>query len=97
MFSHYLHEVITTPKGNIVLIDVANTPDCGWEGAYSFFNEEKFREALHDWFKDDEYTFEDICEYGEEADAFDRWEVVSSHHRKPETAERYLMKAIKSM
>lgn len=96
---HYVHEMIQTPNGTIVLIDVADTWDCGWEGAYAIFDEDTFRE----WWKvtseeaEDEYTIEDIEELGEEAGAFNGWEVVSSHHRNPDVAERNVRKAVNKL
>lgn len=94
MFEHYIHEVISTPNG-MVLIDVANTPDCGWEGAYARFNKEVFEKA---WFCEEDaepYDMKDIIEWGEEFDAFNDWEIVSSHRRNPEVALRNVMKALK--
>ena len=69
---HFIHEVVITPKNQIVLIDVADTPDCGWEGAYAIFDEEAFRDW---WLNCNEgegvpYTIDDVIEYGEEANAF---------------------------
>ena len=95
---HVVHEIIKTPSGRIVIIDVCDTPDCGWEGAYAIFDEEAFRDW---WFDEDPnfrpYTFEDICECGEEADAFYGWTVVSNRHRKPEVAERNLRRFLKTL
>ena len=96
---HYVHEMIQTPNGTIVMIDVADTWDCGWEGAYAIFDEDTFRE----WWKvtseeaEDEYTIEDIEELGEEANAFRYWTVVSSHHRNPDVAERNVRKAVNKL
>lgn len=94
MFEHYVHEIISTPNG-MVLIDVTNTPDCGWEGAYARFNEKTFNE---NWCADDEapYTMNDIIEWGEDLKAFDDMIVVSSHHRNPEAALRNVMKELKA-
>ena len=93
MFEHYVHEVISTPNG-MVLIDVANTPDCGWEGAYARFNEKVFSDQ---WYanENEPYDIKDIIEWGEEFDAFNDWEIVSSHHRNPEVALRNIMKELK--
>lgn len=94
MFEHYVHEIISTPKG-MVLIDVTNTPDCGWEGAYARFNEKVFSE---NWLADGDepYSMNDIIEWGEELKAFDGMIIVSSHHRNPETALRNIMKELKA-
>ena len=95
---HYTHEIYTSPIGTIMMIDVADTWDCDWEGAYAIFDEEVFRKWWEENAEDEDgagYTFEDIEECGEMAGAFDGWEVVSSHHRKPEVALRNLMKAVK--
>lgn len=93
MLEHYVHEIVSTPNG-MVLIDVTNTPDCGWEGAYARFNEKVFNEK---WYAtgDEPYNMEDIIEWGEEMEAFDDWIVVSSHHRSPEVALRNIMKELK--
>jgi len=93
MFEHFIHEAIRTRNNGIILIDVCNTPDCGWEGAYSILDEEAFR----DWWGEDPYTKEDIMDYGEEADAFFNWHVVTSHNRTPENAEKKLRKYITTM
>ena len=89
---HYIHEVISTPKG-MVLIDVANTPDCGWEGAYSLFNEKTFAEQ---W-DGEAWDMNDIIEYGEELGAFEEWEIVSSYHKTPNAALKKLMAAVKAI
>jgi len=96
---HYIHEVVITPKNQIVLIDVADTPDCGWEGAYAIFDEEEFRDW---WLNCNEgegvpYTIDDVIEYGEEVNAFYGWMVVSNHHRTPEAAEKKLRKYIATL
>ena len=93
MFDHWMHEVVKTNKGTIILLDVAYTFDCGWEGAYAIFDEETFRS---NWDEDD-YTFDDICEYGEYLDAFEGWTVVSNFHRKPEAAEKKLRKYVAAL
>ncbi len=92
-FKHYVHEVISTPDG-MVLIDVVNIPGCGWEGAYSRFNEKVFGEK---WYVDsnEPYDMKDIIDWGEEMEAFDDWIVVSSHHRNPEIALQNIMKELK--
>lgn len=99
---HYIHEVVITPKNQIVLIDVSDTPDCGWEGAYAIFDEEEFR----DWWEDDNYgddglptpyTIDDIMAWGEDANAFYGWTVVSNHHRTPEAAEKKLRKYVATL
>jgi len=95
--THYLHEIIRTPKNEIILLDVSDTPDCGWEGAYAIFDEDTFRNWWQEAGIDEDYTFEDICECGEEAEAFDNWIVVSNRHRSPEVAERRLRKAIANL
>ena len=98
MFEHYIHEVIRTEKGTFILIDVVNTPDCNWEGAYAMFDRRKFMEWWEFAMEEESpYTEQDIIEYGEDADAFYNWEIVSSHHRKPEAAEKNLLKAIKNL
>lgn len=96
---HFVHEIVKTGSGNIVMIDVCETPDCGWEGAYAIFDEEAFRDWWDDYGNEDgiagtPYTFENIKDWGEEADAFYGWMVVSNRHRKPETAERNLRKFV---
>ena len=96
---HAVHEVVKTAKGTIVMIDVCDTFDCGWEGAYAIFDEEAFRDWWDDYGDEDgiagtPYTFENIKDWGEEANAFHGWTVVSSHHRKPEVAERNLHKFV---
>ena len=87
---HYVHEFIKTNEG-IVVIDVANTWDAGWEGAYAMVDEEGFANA---W-GNEHYTFQDIKEWAAEFDCIGPWEVVSSHHRTPEAAEKKLRLAIK--
>jgi hypothetical protein len=94
MFEHFIHEAIRTRNNGIILIDVCNTPDCGWEGAYSILDEEAF---LDWWGEDNPYTKEDIMDYGEEAGAFFNWHVVTSHNRTPENAEKKLRKYITTM
>lgn len=99
---HWMHEVVKTDKGTIILLDVANTFDCGWEGAYAIFDKETFRNWWDDYGNEDgiagtPYTFEDIQDWGEEADAFHGWTVVSNHHRKPEAAEKKLRKYIAAL
>ena len=94
MFERYVHEIISTSTG-LVLIDVVNTDYIGWEGAYARFDEKIFKE----WWEQNQeepYTVADIIELGEEAGAFDEWNVVSANHRKPEVALRNVMKALKS-
>ena len=94
MFEHYVHEIISTSTG-LVLIDVADTCDMGWEGAYARFDAKIFKE----WWEQNQeepYTVADIIESGEEAGAFDEWNIVSANHRKPETALRNVMKALKT-
>ena len=90
----YLHEMLTAPDGTMIMIDVSNTWDAGWEGAYAVLDEETFRKAWESTCEDENtaYTAEDVEEWGEEWEAFDGWRVVSGHHRNPETAERNLRK-----
>ena len=62
---HAVHEVVKTAKGTIVMIDVCDTFDCGWEGAYAIFDEEAFRDWWDDYGDEDgiagtPYTFENI-------------------------------------
>lgn len=99
MFEHYIHQIVRTAKGQLVLIDVAYTPDCGWEGAYAIFDEEAFRDWWFDWDEGEghPYTNDDVMEWGEEADAFFGWVVVSNHHRTPEAAEKKLRKFISTL
>lgn len=101
---HEVHELFVTPSGKIYMVDVADTWDCGWEGAYAEFDAEVFNEWWHDWYEmgcdDDERTeptLDDIFECGEDAGAFADWVVVSTHHRKPEPAIRNLEKALKKL
>ena len=93
---HYVHEIVVTKKGTIILIDVADTFDAGIEGAYAIFDEDTFRQQ---WEEDEEneFTLDDIKDLGEEYDAFSDWEIVSSHHRSYEAAEKAVMKAIKKL
>lgn len=101
--THYVHEIVVTKKGTVILIDVANTFDAGIEGAYAIFDEEVFREWWNDEREeDDEYydnwTLDDIKDWGEEeADAFGDWEIVSSHHRSYEAAKKAVLRAIKNL
>lgn len=90
-----LHEIVDI-NGKIYLLDVSETPDAGWEGAYSIFDEETFSRNWTDTSDEayDEYTFDDIQEYGEDFNAFDDWTVVSSHHKTAEAAEKKLRKKI---
>lgn len=90
---NFLHEVVVTKNGTIVLIDVADTFDAGIEGAYAIFDEDSFR---NNW-EDSSYTIEDIKEWGEELGAFTHWEVVSSHHRSIDAAERKLRAAVENL
>ncbi len=93
---HFLHEVVRTNSNKIVLLDVALTPDCGWEGAYSIFDEDSFLRA---WDEDgnESYDFSDIASCGEDMGAFDYWEVVCSHCRSGEAAEKKLRKYIATL
>ena len=97
-FGNYLHEVIITNKRTIIILDVSDTPDCGWEGAYSIIEENAFAEAWKNCPDvNGEYTDDDIKEWAEELcgqwPAI--WEIVSNHHRSPETAEKKLKAFIK--
>ena len=74
MFEHYIHEVYKNKNGKIFLLDIACTPDCGWESAYAEFDEGMFRRA---WKED--YTFNDIVESGEDFNGFPWWVIVDSH------------------
>ena len=94
---HYVHEVVITKIGTIFLIDVCNTFDCGWEGAFAIFDEDAFRAAWKENDDSGKYSIEDIKTWGEEFDAFNGWEVVSSHHRTPEAAEKKLRKYIANL
>ena len=101
---HYLHEVITTKKGTIVLLDIADTFDAGIESAYAILDKESFDKWWNDYMVcdsddcDTNWTLEDVEEYGEdEADAFSGWTVVSSHHRSVEAAEKKLLAAVKKL
>lgn len=91
--NHYVHEIVITKKGTIILIDVSDTYDAGIEGAYAIFNEDIFRNG---W-EGPTWTIDDVKEWGEELDAFDGWEVVSSHHRSVSAAEKKLRAAIKNL
>ncbi len=93
----YIHEVVITKNGTILLVDVCNTPDCDWEGAFAIFDEDTFRAAWENVDDTGEYSIEDIKTWGEEFDAFNGWEVVSSHHRTPEAAEKKLRKYIANL
>lgn len=91
--THFLHEVLMTKRGTIILIDIADTFDAGIEGAYAIFDEDTFRS---NW-EDSNYTFEDIREWGEELNAFSDWEIVSSHHRSVDAATKKLFATIKNL
>lgn len=97
MLYHFLHNVETMPDGTIVLLDVVDTGYCGWEGAYAVFDRETFEANWNETAEDNnaKYTMDDVAEWGEELDAFNCWEVVSSHHRTPTAAEKALRKYIK--
>ena len=91
-----LHGLYVSPSGKYYMVDVANTWDCGWEGAYAEFDEEIFNEA---WYKDGDTppTTDDIAEWGEEYGAFPDWEIVSTHHRDPDVAIHNLLRAMKKL
>lgn len=78
MFEHYIHEVYKNKNGKIFLLDIAWTFDCGWESAYAEFDEDMFLRA---WTKDgdEEYTFDDIIEFGEDFNGFPWWVIVENH------------------
>lgn len=99
MFEHYIHQIVCTAKGQLVLIDVAYTPDCGWEGAYALLDEEIFSDWWVEWNDGevDSYTDDDIMEWGAEAEAFSDWVIVSNHHRTPEAAEKKLRKVVATL
>ncbi len=87
----YLHEVIRTPNHQYVCLSVVDTWDCGWEGAYALFD----ANAMTEWWGDDTWRAADIYEYGEEAGAFDCWNVVTTRRRTPEQAEKTLRAYVK--
>ena len=96
MFDRALHKLFVSPSGKYYMLDVADTWDCGWEGAYAEFDEEIFNEA---WYQDGDTppTVEDIENYGEDYGAFSGWIVVSSHHRSSDAAIRNLIRAVKKL
>lgn len=94
---HYIHKVVITDKGTIILIDVCDTWDNGIEGAYAFFDKATFEEQWSSICEEEDtpYSIEDIQEWGEDLESFTYWTVVSGNHRSADAALRNVMKAIK--
>lgn len=92
MFERYFHQMVTTSNGTYVMVDVTRTPDAGIESAYSCFDKEAFEEWWGSCGDGEEYTEEDVREWGEEADAFLGWTVVQSHCRNIEAAVKRVLK-----
>lgn len=102
MFSdHMLHDIIITAKGTVIIIDIADTPDAGIEGAYAVITEEELQHAREEWYEegdgeDSEYT-PTVRELAEMCEETAYWEVVSNHHRTAAAAEKKLRRAIANL
>lgn len=95
---HMLHDTIITPRGTVIIIDIADTPDAGIEGAYAIITDEELQKAREEWYDEGDGEYEPtVFELAEMCEETAYWEVVSSHHRTAAAAEKKLRRAIANL